>query len=92
MKAFFFTFWKFCFGGLLEWGEGGGGCKRGKIAQMSRNSVFHTTPYISGTIHHDLHLWYNCVKGYCLEPFFAFSKWGKKAKNDKKFCLLHSLS
>ena len=78
MKTFFFTFWKFCFAGLLEGGGGGGGggggCKRGKIAQMTRNSVFHTTPYISGTIHHDLHLWYKCVKGYYLEAFFAFSK------------------
>ena len=29
-------------------------------------------PYVSGTIHHDLHLWYTCVKGYYLLVLFIF--------------------
>ena len=60
------------------------------------------TLHISGTIHHDSHLWYTCVKWY-LQAFFHFFKIlifqvfrvvkvQKIVQNDKKFCPSCSIS
>ena len=35
--------------------------------------ILSVTLHISGTIHHDIHLWYTCVKEY-LQMFFHFFK------------------
>ena len=62
---YFFIFSKFCFFEL-----GGVGGKREKNGPKLEK-ILSVTLHISGTIHHDIHLWYTCVKEY-LPMFFSF--------------------
>ena len=70
---------------------------------MTKNYVCHAS-YLRNLTSCDCHLWYTCVKSWYLQVFFFnffkilifwVVRWLKRQKmvwNDKKFCLLHSIS
>ena len=73
-----------------------------KLSKMTKNSV-RCAHYLRKHTSYDCNLWYTCVKWYLQAFFFNFFKilifWivrgvkGKKmVQNDKKICLLHSIS
>ena len=91
-----FIFSKFWFLGLL------GGSKGKKWSKLTKNS-FYCALCLRNHASYDLHLWYIYVKGWYPQIFLHFFqvfvssvsigvKGQKMAQNDKKLCLLHSIS
>ena len=78
------------------------GVKGQKMAQWQK---FYLVLHIPGSINHDFHLWYTCVKWKYLQVCFFFNfliilivqlvrgvKWQKIVQNDKNFCQLCPIS
>ena len=70
---------------------------------MKNNNYICHMPYLRNSIAYNHDFWNTCAKWWCLRGFFHFFKilifWvvsgvkvQKMAQNDKKLCLLHSIS
>ena len=70
---------------------------------MKNNNYICHTPCFRNSIAYDHDFWYTCIKWWYLQVFFQFFKIlifravrvvkeQKMAQNDKKVCLLHSIS